>query len=340
MKRISPATVTFGVMAIVLGLVAAYIVKQSLQKPPVVVKPPAPRPAPPPPELVPVTFARNNIPKNCRITAADLFVGYVGKEAKAATGTFKSSALAEGRITTQTIRAGQAIRDEYLLGIGETLPDLADRLPAGHRAVTIDLGGAYTGGKRLEEGDRVDISITVEGTHPDLGEVLTRTLLKNVLVMDAIEGRPLMRGTSHASRQTGANVTVAVLPADANKLLVAERTGDLIATLVSRQDAVADAVAADDAISRRQLLGLKDPPPVKRFTVEKWSGGSMRVLEMSDDRVRESREVTTAAPQIPVKAPPAAAPPIDPSQTSIPSGIVAPVAIPAEAEAPATATAP
>ena len=33
MKRISAATVTFGVMAVVLGLVAAYIVKQAMHKP-------------------------------------------------------------------------------------------------------------------------------------------------------------------------------------------------------------------------------------------------------------------------------------------------------------------
>ena len=46
MKRISPATVTFGVMAIVLGLVAAYIVRQSMEKPPVVQAPPKPAPEP------------------------------------------------------------------------------------------------------------------------------------------------------------------------------------------------------------------------------------------------------------------------------------------------------
>ena len=272
---------------------------------------------------MPVAFALVNIPKNCRITAADVFIGYVGKEAKAATGTFKSTALAEGRITTQSIRAGQAIREEYILGIGESLPDLADRLPPGHRAVTIEIGGADTGGKRLEEGDRIDISITVEGTHPDLGEVLTRTLLRNVLVMDAVAGRPLMRGVRRASSQSSAQVTVAVLPADTNKLVVAERTGDLIATLISRQDAQAEAIASsEDAISRRQLLGLKDPPPVRKFTVEKWSGTNLQVMEMSDDRVRESREVTTGTRSTPVQAaPPAPAAPADASRTAIPSGV-------------------
>src|SRR5687768_13210166 len=147
-------------MAIVLGLVAAYIVRQSLQKPPVVVvapPPPAPAPEPPKPELVPVVFASVNIPKHSKISTGDVHVGYVTKDAKAATGTFRGTPLAEGRITTQVIRAGQAIREEYLMDIGDGLPDLAERLPAGHRAVTIEVEGATTGGKRLEEGDHVDL---------------------------------------------------------------------------------------------------------------------------------------------------------------------------------------
>ncbi|MCI0358357.1 MAG: Flp pilus assembly protein CpaB [Planctomycetaceae bacterium] len=301
MKRISPATVTFGVMAIVLGLVAAYIVRQSMEKPPVVQAPPPPAPEPPKPDLVPVVFASVNIPKHTKISPGDVYVGYVGKETKAATGTFKGTPLAEGRITTQAIRAGQAIRDEYLMGIGEGLPDLAERIPAGHRAVTIQVQGADTGGKRLEEGDRVDLAMTVEGTHPDLGEVLTRTLLRNVLIVDAVAGRPLVRRGQ--PKEPAANlITVAVMPADANKLIVAERTGTLVATLVSMQDVDAAAPAADDVITRRQLLGLKEIPQPRRFTIEKWSGGSVRVIEMSDDRIRESREVEARQRLDPVNA--------------------------------------
>ncbi len=255
---------------------------------------PAPPPPAPKPDLVQVVFAKVNLPRHARITADDVFVGLVGKEAKAAQGTFRGTALAEGRITTQTIRAGQAIREELLLGIGEGLPDLAERLPPGHRAVTIQVQGADTGGKKLEEGDYIDLAIIVEGTHPDLGEVMTRTLLRSVLVVDANASRPLVR---RAPRQTDAQpamITVAVPPADANKLIVAERTGTLVATLVSMQDVAAGAPAqADDTITRRQLLGLTEVPPPKKFTIEKWSGGNVRVIEMSGDRIRESREVST-----------------------------------------------
>lgn len=303
MKRISPATVTFGVMAVVLGLVAAYIVRQSLQKPPVVEVPAPPPPVVPPPERVSVVFAKANLPKNARITADDVFVGFVGKEAKAATGTFRDKPLAEGRITNQVIRAGQAIRDEYLLPIGEGLPDLAERLPAGHRAVTIEVQGADTGGKKLAEGDHVDIAITVEGTHPDLGEVMTRTLLRKVLVVDANASRPLVRRAPKLEDPQPTMITVAVVPADANKLIVAERTGTLVATLVSARDIDAPATEADDTITRRQLLGLKEVTPPKKYTVEKWSGGSVRVIEMNNDRIRESRDVSEGRREATIEAP-------------------------------------
>ena len=322
MKRISPATVTFGVMAIVLGLVAAYIVRQSLEKPPVAAAPPPPEA--PKPDLVPVVFASINIPKHTRISATEVHVVHVPKDVKAAQGTFRASPMAEGRITNQPIKAGQAIRDEYLMGIGEGLPDLAERIPTGLRAVTIQVQGADTGGKKLYEGDHIDLAMAVEGTHPDLGEVLTRTLLRNVLVVDSAAGKPLvLRVPRPAEAHT--SITVAVEPADANKLIVAERTGTLVATLVSMQDvdAAAGAPAADDVITRRQLLGLKEIRQPKRFMLEKWSGGRVNIIEMSDDRIRESREVSSGQREAPTSAP---AVPLDNKNAAIHSGVKVPEA--------------
>ena len=111
MKRISPATVTFGVMAIVLGLVAAYVVRQALHKPPVVAKPPAPPPAP---ELISVVAALNVIPKHTRLTSRDVFVTQVPKGTKLPEGAFRGVNLVEGRITKEAIAAGKALREDML----------------------------------------------------------------------------------------------------------------------------------------------------------------------------------------------------------------------------------
>jgi pilus assembly protein CpaB len=322
--------VTFGVMAIVLGLVAAYIVRQSMQKPPV-----AERPAPPPPaapERVPVVYALYNIPKHSRLQLADMGVSFVDKDSKLVEGTYRFSSAAEGRIAKENIRAGQAIRGELLLGIGEVLPDLADRLPEGHRAVTIIVQGAETGGTRLAEGDFIDIAMTVEGSHPDLGEVMTRTLMHHVLVVDASAGQPMSRNPRRQPERANEDsvITVAVMPADANKLIVAQRTGTLHASLVSASDAGAEAIAeSDDAVSRRELLGLKEVVPPKKFRVEKWTGTRMEVIEMSDDRVQESRAVTAGRREVPVQQPAAGA---EATNTIVPSGVkqpAAPVSAPA-----------
>lgn len=290
MSRISPATVTVAVMAIVLGLVAAYVVRQALEKPPVA-KAAEPKPDP----GIRVVFAAANIPRNTRISENDVFVTHVPRDVKAAAGTLRNTQVAVGRISKETIKAGQAIREEYLLGIGETLPDLAERLPAGTRALNIDVVGMETGGKRLEEGDRIDISLTVEGTHPDLGEVTTKTLLQDVLVVDALESQPRQRSTRRTAGKPIDGLTVAVSPEDANKLIVAQRTGTLSVALRSAHDTTAAADVAHE-ITRRELLGLREipaPKPAKKFTIEKYSGGRLQILEFDGERIRESQEGPT-----------------------------------------------
>lgn len=296
MKRISPATVTFGVMAIVLGLVAAYIVRQAMQKPPVAkVVPPAPAP-----EVVEqIVCARGNIRANTRITEQDLIMLAVpkGTNPESLKGTLKNALLPVGRIAKRPIKAGLAVREEMMMAIGESLPDLAERLPPGHRALVIDVEDNKPGGKRVEDGDRVDIALTVEGTHPDLGEVQTRTLLTNVLVVDALEDRPLQRGTRRADGLVTDGLTVAVMPADANRLVVAQKTGTLSVSLRSAKEDPAAEEKVEPA-SRRELLGLREIPapkiaevkPAKKFTIEKYSGGKLEVIEFSGDRVRESRQ--------------------------------------------------
>jgi len=327
MKRISPATVTFGVMALVLGLVAAYIVRQSMHKP-VIVK----REAPPAPVVDPgivLIIAKNNLPAHTRLTADDMDVRIVPSNTPLAKGPgVNSVAYATGRILNKPMKAGQIVREEHLLEVGEGLPDLSERLPAGYRAVTIDVDGAQTGGKQLTEGDLVDISLTVEGTHPDLGEVSTRTLLRGVLVVDAFANRPIVRGETRPRDLNAGELTVAVKPADANKLIVAQRSGALSVSLVSAAEAALPPAEVDDTVTRRELLGLKElPPPPKKFVAEKWSGGSMSLIEMSDERVQESRKMPMPGTPLPIQTsqPTATNAPQPDNKTSyIPSGIVTP----------------
>lgn len=275
-------------MAIVLGLVGAYVARKALHKEPVVE---APKPALKVDPGIPVVFYKANTSKNTRLSVDDVFVGYVPKGTKAAEGdSLKALDRALGRITKNTLKSGMAVREKDLLEFGEALPDLSDRLPEGHRAITIDVVGANPGGKRLAEGDRIDVTLTVEGTHPDLGEVTTKTLLKDVMVMDSITDRPLQRGTRRANGIVTQGLTVAVNPEDANKLVVAMRTGTLGAVLRSTKDA--GDIDETKSINRRELLGLKPlpaPKAQKHFRIEHYSGGKVTVQEFDGNKVRESR---------------------------------------------------
>src|SRR5262249_22134142 len=105
-------------MAIVLGLVAAYVVRQALHKPPVVQKP---APPPPAPEMISVVTALNVIPKNTRLTSRDVFVTQVPKGSKLPAGVFRGVNLVEGRIAKDAIGAGKFLREEMLLGFDQSL---------------------------------------------------------------------------------------------------------------------------------------------------------------------------------------------------------------------------
>ena len=327
MTRISPATVTFCVMAIVLGLVGAYVVRKALHKEPVVE---APKPAPKVDPGVPVVFYTANTAKNTRLSAEDVFIVNVPKGSKAAEGdSIRMLNRALGRITKTTLKSGMAVREKDLLEFGETLPDLSDRLPEGHRAITIDVTGATTGGKRLTEGDRIDITLTVEGTHPDLGEVTTKTLLKDVLIMEAIMDRPLQRGSRRSTGIITEGLTVAVTPEDANKLVVAERTGTLGAVLRSTKDA-GNIDTDAKAVNRRELLGLKPlpaPKPQKHFRIEHYSGGKVSVQEFDGNKVRESRTGPSGKQFEDESEPQATGMPAEDKSAATRSGVTVPVVV-------------
>lgn len=292
MKRISPGTVTVVVLAIVCGLVAAYVVRLSLTPEPVVAEPEPPEPT------FSFVIARNNLPINTVVQPEDVQILRVPMSKKPAEGAMRRTEIAVGRVVKETIKAGSVMREEYLLPIGETLPGVAERLPAGHRALAIEVAHP-TGGEEIEPGSFVDIALSVEGDHPDLGELATRTLVRSVKVVDV---NPADRRRS--SRSDRLAMSVAVTPRDANKLITAEQTGVLTVTLCSVQDGQQPVVEGDeDSITRKELLGLRElppppapPAPPQPFRVEQWRGLRREVLELAPETRadEQSGDVTRA----------------------------------------------
>ena len=107
MKRISPATVTVGVFAILFGLVAAYATK-SYFAPPKPVRPPT----------ATIVVARINLPKYARVRDQDVELREVALD-QVPEGSLQVRAEAIFRLTRESIRAGEPVFDA---GFGRARP--------------------------------------------------------------------------------------------------------------------------------------------------------------------------------------------------------------------------
>lgn len=224
MKRVSPAGVTFVVAAILAGLAAAYAVRH-LSKPEVVEsKPPATR-------MAKIVVAKFNLGQYARII--DDYVEEVSVPADQVPEgalTLKSRALY--RLAKTTIAAGQPIRDQDLYEIGE-VPLLSERLPPGYRAVTLAVDSKAAVNGMIQPDSLVDITLTVSNDHPEIGGMATLTLLRRVRVLATSRSRfPDWEDRPGDVR----NITVAVTPEQANRLILAEKYGTLSVVLCSQQE--------------------------------------------------------------------------------------------------------
>jgi pilus assembly protein CpaB len=309
-KRISSGTVTVCVLAIVVGLVSAFVIKQVFTPKP---QPVAEKPKVP---TVPVVVAARNLVEHQVIRRGDVRIIQVPVQRKPE-GSFRMTAVAENRIIKQALKAGQPLSEDMLYGIGETLPGLADRIPPGYRALPIHVDEQSVVAKMVNIGSRVDVALTVEGSHPELGELATKTLLHNVEVIGVEKPSSSRRSTS---LNTTATITVAVTPADANRIINAEGFGTLDLTLCSPSNEVAVSIGDEDhKVTKKDLLGLPEipapPPAPKPFTIEKWEGGSVRILKISPEQVEEAQRSTTASKKFNAEVSAPAAPKAQPAAT-------------------------
>ena len=293
MKRISPGTVTVGVFAILFGLVAAYAARHLLD-----VKPVQP-PAVAGPEMASIVVPRINLPKYARVREQDVEVIQVPVD-NAPEGAIRLQSRALFRLVKETTLAGQPLLDANLFPVGE-VPMLSERLPAGYRAVTlaIDSNSALNG--MIQPESYVDITLTVSGDKPELSGMATMTLMQGIQVLATSQAR--FKGWEDLPSQLR-NVTVAVTPEQANKLILAQRYGTLSVTL--RSSAEGELLALDNSVSHMvdpfDLLGLSRVTPVPEPVIEElaktvqiWRGGKMEEITFQGKEILESLNATAVA---------------------------------------------
>ena len=293
MKRISPGTVTVGVFAILFGLVAAYAARHLLD-----VKPVQP-PAVAGPEMASIVVPRINLPKYARVREQDVEEIQLPVD-DVPEGAIRLKSRALFRLVKETTLAGQPLLDANLFPVGE-VPMLSERLPAGYRAVTlaIDSNSALNG--MIQPESYVDIALTVSGDKPELSGMATMTLMQGIQVLATSHSR--FKGWEDVPNKLR-NVTVAVTPEQANKLILAQKYGTLSVTLRSSDEG--ELLAADNSVSNMvdpfDLLGLSPVTPVTEPVIEEiaktvqiWRGGKMEEVTFLGKEIQESLNATAVA---------------------------------------------
>ncbi|MBX3415553.1 MAG: Flp pilus assembly protein CpaB [Pirellulales bacterium] len=304
MKRISPATVTFAVVTILLGLVAAYSVKRYL----------APS-AGPRTATAMIVVPRVNLPKFARIREIDVEVLEVPKS-RVPAGAVTVASQALYRLCRETVMAGQPILESNLYEVGAA-PTLAEQLPPGYRAVTItvDRDNAVDGLVMPES--VVDVSLTVQGDHPELEGVATVTLMRKVKVLATSFER--FKGEERLNVPIR-SVTLSVTPEQANKLILAQRYGSLSVTLRGMVEDDLHLTAAsksdnDNLVNPSDLIKLSPRVDAQKFVrkAQIWRGTSVEEVEFTDSQVQEANaaggvvdDATAGEPIVPNFAPTAA----------------------------------
>ena len=318
MGRVSPGTMTVAIVAILIGLGGAYIVRQQMHQPQV-----PPMPVAQPQNII-VPVALTDLEVGRMVTLNDIAVrsfapGEFTESEFAELGFMRNSQQIIGRTLRVPVERGKSFlpEDLYPEGMG---PDLAERLQAGFRAVTVPIEniGAVQGFARA--GSYVDVLFRVDPDSENDRPEVTLTLLERIEVL-AID--TYTQPGQQVTLETDGSVTLAVRPQQAKILKVVEDRGALSLTLRNPEDqfefipfelgldqtisqmeaqhdatpvsftdrgGIADRGAAGDIdralglaserVTLNDLLGL--PPRPERFEMEVYMGSSRQVHEFDN----------------------------------------------------------
>ncbi|MBG0811416.1 Flp pilus assembly protein CpaB [Methylosinus sp. H3A] len=156
-----------------------------------------------------------------------------------------------GSYVRNPISNGEPVRRERLVK-GPTAGLMSTLLPAGHRAVAIDISPNTTAGGFILPNDHVDVMRTFRDAdrgREGASDLSSEVILTNVRVM-AIG--PMVETKNGESVVTGATATLDLEPRQAELVILAQRTGQLALMLRSMADAHDDdrhVSAADDSLT-------------------------------------------------------------------------------------------
>jgi pilus assembly protein CpaB len=256
-----------GIVSLAIGLVAAFAssrhleeqlaIQQSRMNPKVA--------------TVEVVVAKHDLARGAVITAEQMAVRAVPKDVVGERVILPASfEQVVGAKLAQPVKAGEPLQ-AYALE-GREIATFASRVKSGIRAVTIGVDDISSVSGMIQPGDQIDLLWSVKPS--SIAQADPTTLEKTVVFMQGLNvlatGKNLRPVVDDDRNRGYSSLTVEASPAQAQRLVVAQRTGKLTAVLRNPQDQVPLSTAAIDLA---KLLDLQRPSPQARASTEIIVGG-------------------------------------------------------------------
>lgn len=273
--RITPGTMTIGILAILTGLVGAYATRSFLQK--------TPAPAPPPPQRTPVPLASLDLPADRELVLGDIsLIPMTAEEMRERGIPFDLAMLSANQIVGRRLKRPLKQGEPFLTtsmwpqGEGPRKPTIEDLLQPGYRAIPIPL--AFDDANAVEEGGLVDVLFRTDGTEgiPEMSV----PLVEGARVLRISQGP--VEGTFGNARVRRLTATLGVPYEDARKLEVVSGRGRLSLIARSEEDLLRGSF---NKLTLADVLQLQPPQPIDPFTTEIYERGQRRINEFARSRV-------------------------------------------------------
>ena len=242
------------ILAIVLGVVAATMVRDVLSQSRAATRPQT--------RLAQVIVAKHALQPGQALHADDLAIGEVAA-ANLPDGAFTNASDLDGRVVVVPMGKGQAIVETLLASRG-TGSGLQALVPTGMRAITVSVDEFSGVGGMLTPGCRVDVLVTFQ--NENTGSHVARTSVQNVNVQ-AVGQRVSASDPPPQQNPNGADgappppparsVTLLATPEEAEAIELAAATGRPRLILRSSSD---NDTEARSAVSAAELSGHPNPP--------------------------------------------------------------------------------
>ncbi|MFI4876778.1 MAG: Flp pilus assembly protein CpaB [Blastopirellula sp. JB062] len=277
MSRLSPGTLLLGVVAVMFGLLAAYVVRKNMMQEPA----PVVEETPEPEKTFIVPKSAGKLLGGRTLTMGDVVLfQYTEEEMKekpVPSGYMVNTNQIIGRTLRQDLNVDSVFTPDMFYPEG-TGPGIVQNLGAGQRAftVSVEYDEAVEGFAR--PGTKVDVLFRADAD-PDfeLPET-TVTLLQGIKVLafdaDPSSLNPIAGEQVRRNSQQQATVTLAVLPHEVTKLQVAANHGTFALALVPLDGEVASYEGAP-----RTLAELLDRRPPLKQMMRVYRGGQISELE-------------------------------------------------------------